>query len=588
MSGRQFGARLTAEGASFRLWAPAARRVDLLLEISHPLKRGEDGWFAADVAGVKAGDHYRFRIDNEIDIPDPASAFQPDDVFGPSELIDHSAYRWRASDWRGRPWRETVLLEAHVGTFTPQGTYRAIIEKLDHLVATGITALELLPLADFAGSRNWGYDGVLWYAPDSAYGRPDDLKALVDEAHLRGLMVFLDVVYNHFGPEGNYLGRYAPRFFTEAQTPWGSAIDYRVPQVREFAIENALYWLGEYRFDGLRLDAVHSIAELGEVSLLHDLSVAVGELAAKTGRHIHLVLENDDNRVSILDPGQDPPRGKYRAQWNDDYHHAWHVWLTGEAQGYYRDYQRSPLRDIARSLASGFVYQGETSAHRDGRPRGEASGGLAPTAFVNFLQNHDQIGNRPLGDRLENLVSKDAIEAALAITLLAPPIPMLFMGEEWGSKTAFPFFCDFTGDLAKAVREGRRREYGWAYAKYGGEVPDPLDLSTFRSAKLDWDSLNEEAGRQRLALVRDLLTVRRREIMPRLANAAFGEAHAADNGLLTASWQLGDGARLLLRANLSTAEVTDNSRKEGVIAICGGPPGDVLPPWSVFWCLEPR
>jgi maltooligosyltrehalose trehalohydrolase len=588
MSGRQFGARLTAEGASFRLWAPAARRVDLLLEISHPLKRGEDGWFAADVAGVKAGDHYRFQIDNEIDIPDPASAFQPDDVFGPSELIDHSAYRWRASDWRGRPWRETVLLEAHVGTFTPQGTYRAIIKKLDHLVATGITALELLPLADFAGSRNWGYDGVLWYAPDSAYGRPDDLKALVDEAHLRGLMVFLDVVYNHFGPEGNHLGRYAPRFFTEAQTPWGSAIDYRVPQVREFAIENALYWLGEYRFDGLRLDAVHSIAELGEVSLLHDLSVAVGELGAKTGRHIHLVLENDDNRVSILDPGQDPPRGKYRAQWNDDYHHAWHVWLTGEAQGYYRDYQRSPLRDIARSLASGFVYQGETSVHRDGRPRGEASGGLAPTAFVNFLQNHDQIGNRPLGDRLENLVSKDAIEAALAITLLAPPIPMLFMGEEWGSKTAFPFFCDFTGDLAKAVREGRRREYGWAYAKYGGEVPDPLDLSTFRSAKLDWDSLNEEAGRQRLALVRDLLTVRRREIMPRLANAAFGEAHAADNGLLTASWQLGDGARLLLRANLSTAEVTDNSRKEGVIAICGGPPGDVLPPWSVFWCLEPR
>jgi maltooligosyltrehalose trehalohydrolase len=588
MSGRQFGARLTAEGASFRLWAPAARRVDLLLETPHPLERGSDGWFAADVAGVKAGDHYRFRIDNEIDIPDPASAFQPDDVFGPSELIDHSAYRWRASDWLGRPWHETVLLEAHVGTFTPQGTYRAIIERLDHLVATGITALELLPLADFAGSRNWGYDGVLWYAPDGAYGRPDDLKALVDEAHLRGLMVFLDVVYNHFGPEGNHLGRYAPRFFTEAQTPWGSAIDYRVPQVRKFAIDNALYWLGEYRFDGLRLDAVHSIAELGEVSLLHDLSVAVGELAARTGRHIHLVLENDDNRVGILDPRQDPSRGKYRAQWNDDYHHAWHVWLTGEAQGYYRDYQRSPLRDIARSLASGFVYQGETSAHRDGRPRGEASGGLAPTAFVNFLQNHDQIGNRPLGDRLENLVSKDAIEAALAITLLAPPIPMLFMGEEWGSKTPFPFFCDFTGGLAEAVREGRRREYGWAYAKYGSEVPDPLDLSTFRSAKLDWDSLNEEAGRQRLALVRDLLTVRRREIMPRLANAAFGEARAADNGLLTASWQLGDGTGLLLRANLSTAEVTDSSRKESVIAICGGPPGDVLPPWSVFWCLEPR
>jgi malto-oligosyltrehalose trehalohydrolase len=445
----------------------------------------------------------------------------------------------------------------------------------------------LLPLADFAGSRNWGYDGVLWYAPDSAYGRPDDLKALIDEAHLRGLMVFLDVVYNHFGPEGNYLGRYAPGFFTEEQTPWGSAIDYRVPQVRRFAIENALHWLSEYRFDGLRLDAVHSIVELGEISMLHDLSVAVGELAAEAGRHIHLVLENDDNRVGVLDPRADPPRGKYRAQWNDDYHHVWHVWLTGETQGYYRDYQRSPLRDIARSLASGFVYQGEASLHRGGQPRGEASGGLAPTAFVNFLQNHDQIGNRAFGDRLEGLVSKDGLEAALAITLLAPGIPMLFMGEEWGSKRPFPFFCDFKGDLAKAVRDGRRREYDWAYAKYGSEVPDPLDISTFQSAILDWDSRNEEAGCQRLALVRDLLAVRRREIVPRLANAAFCEAHAADNGLLTASWRLGDGTRLLLRANLSTSEITDKSRKAG-IPICGGPPGDVLPPWSVFWCLEPR
>jgi len=290
MNERPFGARLTADGASFRLWAPAAKRVDLLLEGPYALKRGEDGWFAADISGTRAGARYKFRIDDEIDVPDPASAFQPEDVFGPSEVIDHSSYRWRALEWRGRPWHETVLLEAHVGTFTPQGTYRAMIDKLDHLAAAGITALELLPLADFAGSRNWGYDGVLWYAPDSAYGRPDDLKTLIDEAHLRGLMVFLDVVYNHFGPEGNYLGRYAPKFFTQAQTPWGSAIDYRVPQVRAFAIENALYWLCEYRFDGLRLDAVHSIVELGEISMLDDLSVAVGRLGAETKRHIHLVL----------------------------------------------------------------------------------------------------------------------------------------------------------------------------------------------------------------------------------------------------------------------------------------------------------
>src|SRR6202789_4546535 len=286
-----FGARPTAGGTSFRLWAPAAKRVDLLLEEkSCPLRRGRDGWFSGDIAGVAAGARYTFRIDDEIDVPDPASAFQPDDVSGPSEVIDHAAYQWRAASWRGRPWQETVVIEAHVGTFTPEGTYRAMIGRLDHLVATGITALELMPLADFAGKRNWGYDGVLWYAPDSVYGRPDDLKTLIDEAHLRGLMVFLDVVYNHFGPEGNYLGRYAPQFFTDAQTPWGSAIDYRVPQVRAFAIENALYWLDKYLLDGLRLEAVHTIANLAKTWMLPDLSLAAGHRAVEPGRHIHLVL----------------------------------------------------------------------------------------------------------------------------------------------------------------------------------------------------------------------------------------------------------------------------------------------------------
>jgi maltooligosyltrehalose trehalohydrolase len=587
MNARQFGAGLTDAGASFRLWAPAAKRVDLLLEKPHPLRRCQDGWFAADISGVKAGARYKFRIDDEVDVPDPASAFQPEDVSGPSEVIDHASYRWRASDWRGRPWPETVLTEAHVGTFTPEGTYRAMIGKLDHLVDAGITALELMPLADFAGLRNWGYDGVLWYAPDSAYGRPDDLKTLIDEAHLRGLMVFLDVVYNHFGPEGNYLGRYAPTFFTEAQTPWGSAIDYRVAQVRAFAIENALYWLREYRFDGLRLDAVHTIAELGEISMLHDLSIAVSNLAAETSRHIHLVLENDDNRVSLLDAGQDPPRGKYRAQWNDDYHHAWHVLLTGETQGYYSDYTKSPMSDIARALASGFVYQGEASAHRGGQARGEPSGKLAPTAFVNFLQNHDQIGNRALGDRLESNVDARAIEAALAITLLAPGIPMLFMGEDWGSKASFPFFCDFEGELAEAVRNGRRREYAWAYAKYGDEVPDPLAASTFQSAVLDWDSRNAPRGQKRLALVQQLLTIRRREIMPLLVGAAFGDARAADSGLVTARWRMGGGATLGLLANLSDQAIEHQTEAAGT-CIWGAEPDHSIAPWSVSWRLEAR
>jgi maltooligosyltrehalose trehalohydrolase len=587
----RFGARLTRDGASFRLWAPAAERVDLLLETPHPLHRDADGWFSADIAGVKPGARYKFRIDDEIDVPDPASAFQPEDVSGPSELIDHAAYRWRAEDWRGRPWPETVVLESHVGTFTPQGTYRAMIERLDHLKATGITALELMPLADFAGQRNWGYDGVLWYAPDSVYGRPDDLKTLIDEAHLRGLMVFLDVVYNHFGPEGNYLGRYAPPFFTDAQTPWGSAIDYRVPEIRDFAIGNALYWLSEYRFDGLRLDAVHAIAEPGEKSMLIDLSRAVGDFAGATGRHIHLMLENDDNAARLLDAGEDPPRGKYRAQWNDDYHHAWHVLLTGETHGYYRDYERAPRVDIARALGSGFVYQGEISAHRDGQPRGERSEKLAPSAFVNFLQNHDQIGNRALGDRLEANADPRAIEAALAITLLAPAVPMLFMGEEWGSKAPFPFFCDFKGDLAKAVREGRRREFAGAYAKYGDEIPDPLAASTAQSAVLDWSSANQSPGRERLALVRKLLSVRQREIIPRLGGAAFGGAQVTENALLTAIWRMGDGATLSLTANLSDHDIPHAADKSGGTLIWGSELTASVPaltaaftaPWAVSW-----
>jgi maltooligosyltrehalose trehalohydrolase len=588
MSEQQFGVKLTADGARFRLWAPAAKRVDVLVDKPHALRRGDDGWFCADIPGIKAGTLYKFRIDDTVDIPDPASAFQPQDVAGPSQVVDHSDYRWRARDWRGRPWQEAVLIETHVGTFTPEGTYRAMIDRLDHLVATGFTALELMPLADFPGQRNWGYDGVLWYAPDSAYGRPDDLKTLIDEAHLRGLMVFLDVVYNHFGPEGNYLARYAPAFFTEAQTPWGNAIDYRVPQVRAFAIENAVYWLRENRFDGLRLDAVHAIPEQGEVSMLHDLSRAVGELAAETGRHIHLVLENDDNRATLLDADEDPPHGKYRAQWNDDYHHAWHVLLTGETHAYYGDYAASPLPDIARSLGSGFVYQGEASAHRGGGPRGEPSGALAPTAFVNFLQNHDQIGNRALGDRLECLVGDKAIEAALAITLLAPLIPMLFMGEEWGSTAPFPFFCDFQGDLANAVRQGRRKEFAAAYAKYGNEIPDPLDEATFRSAVLDWNAHHLPKAHQRLTLVRDLLSVRRREILPRLAGARFGDASAKDNGLLSANWRMGDGASLYLLANLSDQDIAHKIGEVSGIRIWGGDAGNSVTPWSVYWHIGAR
>ncbi|MGJ5206344.1 malto-oligosyltrehalose trehalohydrolase [Bradyrhizobium sp. HKCCYLR20261] len=586
MSARQFGPRITANGTTFRLWAPAAERVDLVLDGRHEMQRGDGGWYTLDVPGVGGGARYKFRIDDELDVPDPGSDFQPEDVFGPSEVIDHSTYTWRSKEWRGRPWQDAVFLESHVGTFTQDGTYRAMIDKLDHLVETGITALELMPLADFAGSRNWGYDGVLLYAPDHVYGRPDDLRALIDEAHLRGLMVFLDVVYNHFGPEGNYIGRYAPTFFTDAHTPWGSAIDYRKQEVRAFAIENALHWLTDYRFDGLRFDAVnHILHNEGEIPMLHDLSAAVGELAAQTGRHIHLVLENGDNRASMLDAAEDPPRGKFRAQWNDDYHHVWHVMLTGETGGYYGDYQQSPRSGLARALASGFVYQGEQAAFWGGIARGEPSGHLAPGAFVNFLQNHDQIGNRVFGDRLEALAPPEGIAAALAVTLLAPTVPMLYMGEEWGSKQPFPFFCDFKGDLANAVRKGRRREYEWAYAKYGDEVPDPLDIETFKSAIIDWDARNESPGRERLALVRNLLVARHRHVAPRLPGASFGKADVTEDGRLSAHWVMGDSTTLRLLANVSDTEIAGDASLLTSTPIWGGTPGDCLPPWSVFWSI---
>ena len=576
----RFGAELHRDGVTFRLWAPAAKRVDVVLDRAHSMPAHPEGWYEVTIPRAPAGTLYKYRIDGEIEVPDPASHFQPEDVSGPSEVIDHERFKWRTSEWRGRPWDDAVFLELHVGTFTSGGTFRSAIEKLDHLVDTGMTAIELMPIADFAGRRNWGYDGVLFYAPDSAYGRPDDLRELIDEAHARGLMVFLDVVYNHFGPEGNYLHRYAPSFFARAHTPWGHAIDYRVSQVRAFVIGNALHWLERYRFDGLRLDAVHAIVEAGQPSMLHDLSRVVGHFAAATGRHIHLVLENDDNRASLLDPLTDPPQGQYRAQWNDDYHHAWHVLLTGEDKGYYADYATRALDHLARILSSGFAYQGETSSHRRGRRRGEASGSLPPAAFVNFLQNHDQIGNRPLGERLATQADTAALSAALAVTLLAPMPPLLFMGEEWGSRRPFPFFCDFGGALADAVRKGRREEFKAAYAELGDEIPDPLAHETFRSAVLDWDARTSAEGRTRLTLVSKLLATRR-EIATLLAGAKFGSAQ--HERVLRAQWTLADGKTFNLLANLAGTHADLPPGFRPGRPIWGGHPSERLPPWSVFW-----
>jgi len=413
-----FGAEPSAQGTRFRLWAPGAETVAVVIEdgggerIVPACDTGE-GWYELHAAGVGAGTAYRYLIDGTQRVPDPAARAQRDDVHGPSLVVDPAAFQWRDGDWCGRPWESAVLYELHVGTFTRAGTFAGVQAQLDGLADLGITAIELMPVADFPGRRNWGYDGVLAYAPDRCYGTVDDLKALVQAAHARGLMMFLDVVYNHFGPEGNYLHAYAAEFFDPSRhTPWGAAIDFTRRQVREFFIHNALYWLEEFRFDGLRLDAVHAIDDPGAPHILEELAAAV---AAGPGRerHVHLVLENDANEARFLQrDGAGCPR-HYVAQWNDDLHHALHVLVSGERHGYYAEYAGAPARHLGRCLAEGFAWQGEPSPWRGGAARGQSTRGLPPTAFVGFLQNHDQIGNRAFGERITRIAPDASVQFAM-------------------------------------------------------------------------------------------------------------------------------------------------------------------------------
>ena len=595
------GATLLEHGGTrFRLWAPGCETVGLLLEGAGDGSRRErsgiltmhtqpGGFHELTVPSAGAGTLYRFVLPDGLKVPDPASRFQPHDVHGPSEVIDPGAYAWNL-DWQGRAWNEIVLYELHVGAFTPEGTFAAATDKLDRLASLGITGIEIMPVWDFPGARNWGYDGVLSYAPDSSYGRPETFKAFIEAAHRRGIAVLLDVVYNHFGPDGNYLPLYAPGFFTERHhTPWGAAINYdgehSLP-VREFVIHNALYWLEEYDLDGLRFDAVHAIVDDGSRHLLDELAERA-RAAAK--RPVHLLLENEDNEPARLIRDGDKPM-HYTAQWNDDLHHVLHVAATGESGGYYADYcdksGRGDTALLARALSEGFAFQGQMMPYR-GSVRGEPAAFLPPGAFVAFIQNHDQIGNRAFGDRLGQTATAPATAALSAVYLLLPQTPMLFMGEEWGATQPFPFFCDFEGDLADAVREGRRSEFArfpeFADPAQRERIPDPLAAGTFESAKLDWAAVDAA----HLARTTALIAARRAHIIPLLPEIRHGgNATILGPGAVLVHWRIDNSRILTLAANLSDSHVA-------CPAACGTPiwsEGDTdagLGPWAVRWSLEP-
>ncbi|BDB19637.1 malto-oligosyltrehalose trehalohydrolase [Pseudomonas sp. CYM-20-01] len=561
---------LDAQHTRFALWAPDAFYVSVELEHGKSIAMlpQADGWFETEIA-CPAGTRYRFNIDGEMDVPDPASRAQAADVHGWSVVVDSLAYHWRHSTWQGRPWHEAVIYELHVGAM---GGYAAIEKHLPRLAELGVTAIELMPLAQFPGDRNWGYDGVLPYAPQASYGTPEQLKHLIDSAHEHGLAVILDVVYNHFGPDGNYLGQYAKGFFQEdVHTPWGAGIDFNRREVRDFFLDNALMWLLEYRFDGLRLDAVHAI---DNPDFLKELAHRVRE-QVDTGRHVWLMLENELNQASLLQQDFD-------AQWNDDFHNVLHVLLTGETDAYYSDFAKEPTAKLARCLGEGFIYQGHTTRH--GHERGEPSGHLPPSAFVAFLQNHDQIGNRALGERLHQLCSPQALRAATALLLLSPMIPLMFMGDESNASEPFLFFTDHHGELAEAVREGRRNEFKDFAAFQDPErrerIPDPNALPTFLQTTPNFDD-NEHTQ-----LYRQLLSLRHRHIVPHLPGSMALGAEVLAEGAVSARWRLGDGSLLQIDLNLSATPL-DQPATAPVLFETPASTGAHLPPYSARVTLSP-
>jgi maltooligosyltrehalose trehalohydrolase len=588
----KFGTQMLPNGVRFRLWAPLTSSVSLKiydLERVVPMMALPRGWFEVEVEEARPGMRYRFVLENGQEVPDPASRFQPEDIDGPSEIIDPRSYGWTDAGWRGRPWEETIAYELHIGTFTQEGTFQAAKGKLDELVDLGITAIELMPLGDFAGRWNWGYDGAHLFSPDHTYGRPEDLKDLVNAAHARGLSVFLDVVYNHFGPKGNYLQVYTPLMNSKHQTPWGPAVNFDAEGstlIRDYVFANARYWLNEYRFDGLRFDAVHEIRDFGPRHMLQDLAEQVR--ASTDGRFIHLIAENSDNQSGWLKRREDGAPWLYDAQWSDDIHHSVHNAITGENFWYYADFDKR-LDLVGRALAEGLAWQGEYLTHEK-RNKGEPSAFLPPTAFVAYAQNHDQTGNRPFGERLGHLVEPVRARLWAAIYLLSPQIPMVFMGEEWAAKQPFLFFSDVGEDLANKIRQGREAELA-TFPRLGdqGAPPDPMFGETFKACKLNWEDRNEDEHARFLSHYRQLIALRKKEIVPRLygMQGNSGRYELLGQGAIRVSWTLGDGSELTLVANLSPNPFSDiNIWSSDQLWLEGFATGETLEGWSAVFTLK--
>jgi len=519
-----YGATLEGGTADFRLWAPHARQVRLRLvgRPDLPMQRSNDGTFSLR-APAQAGDRYFYLVDDNKPLPDPVSRLLPEGVHGPTAIVDPNSFEWSDQNWRGRELRDYIIYELHVGTFSPEGTFDGVIQRLDYLKSLGVSVIELMPVAAFPGRRNWGYDGVSMYSVQASYGGPEGLKRLVDAAHRAGLAVLLDVVYNHLGNEGNYLRLFGPYFTHHHTTPWGDAINYDdqgCEGVRRYVVENALYWIREYHFDGLRLDATQTIRDDSPLHILAEIQENVQTLAQELGRRVCVIAETDENdRRDVLPRAQ----GGFGmdAVWSDDFHHAMHTYLTGEREGYYQDF--GGKEQLAQALTEGFVFQGEPFKFWHARKRGTSPAGIPLPAHVICTQNHDQVGNRARGERLDLLVPSGACRLAAALLLLAPETPLLFMGQEYGETAPFLFFTDY-GDpeLQKAVREGRRREFEH-FVDFGGEVPDPQDPQTFERSQLQWQKIGGQrsvAGDQKsphadmLEWYRKLIALRREVVIP--------------------------------------------------------------------------